>query len=176
MGLVYAIPGFNNFLVYNNSTRIDLYRVDGLAPTYYPGLPGRGKFENVTMTWWVYRTRGFKIDYSYMLGGSKKVGGTRAINQLFLLREAEIFKEWIDDIFPEENTTITQVEIPLKEIVTYPMNFDKTIMQGSFWSDHEDWQYDLKVCYYIDLSKCKEIPVTTMKLGNKTYRDLNAST
>ncbi|GAI87754.1 unnamed protein product [marine sediment metagenome] len=157
MPTVKDIPGFGEIGLYPTDKRIDLYRVTGLAPTYDPQAPGIGIFENVTMNWWVPRTIGFKIDYPFMLNGNVENNRMLAINQLFLLREAELFKEWIDGLYPEENTTITQVEVPIKEIACYPADFRFATLEGSFWCNHIDWQYDLKICSYIDLSKCKEI-------------------
>jgi len=92
-----------------------------------------------------FKVAGRGVSYEDMIG----------ISQLFLLREAEMFKEWIDEVFPEENTEMVKVEYPLTDIVTYPFDYNEEEKHGSFWSNHIDWLYDLAVCYYIDINNVK---------------------
>lgn len=136
----------------------DLYRVRGVAPTYTNPLLG-GVFENLTMNWWVFRRHMMAVDYETILGKEFDYYENRtelvAINQLFLLREAEMFKEWIDNIYPEENTEIIKVEYPIVDPSPYIAYWNKDLNVGSFWSIPHDWLYDLAVCYFIDINNVK---------------------
>jgi hypothetical protein len=133
---------------------LDLYRVRGIAPTYTNKSIG-GVFENLTMNWWVYRRRAFAIDYSTAFTGTYEYKHIKALSQLFLLDEAEMFKRWIDAIYPEENTEILQVGFPIEPFEPYPYDYDEEKKQGSFWSNPPDYDFDLAVCYYIDTNNVK---------------------
>jgi hypothetical protein len=134
----------------------ELYRVYGVAPTYTNPILG-GTFENVVMNWWVWRQRFFFIDYRVVFGG-KDYGWLQvlAVAQMFLLREAQMFKEWIDNLYPEENTTIIKIEYPFPNDVTpFPVEWKNQC--GSRESKPYNYHYDLDVWYFIDISKCKLI-------------------
>jgi hypothetical protein len=132
----------------------DLYRVYGLAPTYTNPRRG-GMFENVTMNWWVLRQRFFYADYKIMFSTSGySWPQVSAVSQMFLLREAEMFKEWIDNLYPEENTTIIKVELPYpNDITPFPMEWKGR--RGSCCCRPYNYHYDLNVWYFIDLTNCK---------------------
>ncbi|MHA2086422.1 MAG: hypothetical protein ACXABD_21975 [Candidatus Thorarchaeota archaeon] len=136
----------------------ELYRVKGVAPTYTNHLIG-GVFENLTMNWWVFRRKIMPLDYETVLGRKydyeEDRGALIAANQLFLLREAEMFKEWIDEVYPEENTEIIKVDYPITDVIPYIAYWNVDAKAGSFWSQPHDWLYDLAVCYYIDTNNVK---------------------
>jgi hypothetical protein len=157
-------PG-GELIVYDNNP--GLYRVWGLAPSYTNGLIG-GTFHGLKMNWWVYRTLAMRIDYSDVLGqdnNSFAVKDLMAVNQCFLLEEAELFKGWIDKVFPEEKTRIEKIEKPIKNIEMYPLDWNEEEKRGSYWSAHTDWNYDLKICYYIDVKGKNPSPCTGDKNG-----------
>jgi hypothetical protein len=134
----------------------DLYKVYGLAPTYTNPRLG-GKFANVTMNWWVWRQRFFFFDYNKIFGG-EEYGWPQvlAVSQMFLLREAQMFKEWIDGLYPEENTTIVKVEYPFpNDITPYPIEWKDNC--GSLQSKPYNYHYDLDIWYFIDVTNCKVI-------------------
>ena len=132
----------------------DLYRVRGVAPTYTNRGIG-GVFYDLTMNWWVYRKQAFKLDYKIVFDRDFDYFDIIALNQLFLLEEAEMFKNWIDGVYPEEKTEIIKVDFPLGNTKPYPFSWDEEKKQGSFWSNPADWNYDLAVCYYIDINNVK---------------------
>ena len=132
----------------------DLYKVRGLAPTYTNDLIG-GVFENLTMNWWVFRRGLLKVNYLAMISEPISYDLMIAISQLFLLREAEMFKEWIDAIYPEENTELIKVDYPFKDTTPYPPLWSRKKKCGSFFSNPLDWLYDLTICYYIDTNNVK---------------------
>ena len=138
---------------YNGVTET-LYRVRGLAPTYTNNLIG-GVFENLVMNWWVYRRTAFAIDYNLVFNEQYDYDNIRAVSQMFLLKEAEMFKDWIDGVYPEENTEIIKVKQPMKAIKPYPYDYNEETKCGSFWSVPDNWHYDLAVCYYIDTNNVK---------------------
>jgi hypothetical protein len=133
---------------------VDLYRVKGVAPTYTNGLIG-GVFENLTMNWWVFRRATLRIDYDVLFNEPYDFSNIVAVSQCFLLEEAEMFKNWIDGIYPEEETEIIKVEQPMGAIEPYPLDYDMENKRGSFWSNPAEWLYDLAVCYYIDTNNVK---------------------
>lgn len=133
---------------------IELYQVVGIAPTYtYPAT--RKTYGKVTMNWWVYKSVPFRVNYENILGKKYSDGDMIAVNQLFLLEEAKLFKKWIDDLYPEENTKIIKVEYPAKKLRCHTLGFDG--VKGSLWNGHPFWHYAMQICYYIDLTKCKKL-------------------
>jgi len=138
----------------NSDQLIDLYRVTGVAPTYtFP--QGRQTWGNVTMNWWPLREMPFRVNYEHILGKRYTEDDMLAVNQLWLLEEAEIYKKWIDGIYPEEETVITKVVYPAKDLVSHRMDFDG--VKGSLWSAHPFWHYAFRVCYYINTTNCKKL-------------------
>ena len=85
----------------------DLYAVKGVAPTYTNRGIG-GVFYDLTMNWWVYRRQAFKMDYGLAFDGNFSALNIIALNQRFLLEEAEMFKNWIDNVYPEEKTELVK--------------------------------------------------------------------
>ena len=143
----------------SNNQFIDLYKVTGVAPTYTfntsSKLSGRQTWGNVTMNWWILRNFPFRINYEHILGDEYTENNMIAVNQLWLLKEAELYKEWIDDIYPEENTVITKVKYPAKDLRIHAMDFDG--VKGSLWNAHPFWHYAIRVCYYVDTTDCKKL-------------------
>jgi hypothetical protein len=133
---------------------IDLYRVRGLAPTYTNPKRG-GTYENVVMNWWVWRQDFFHVAYDVMFG-TKEYNWVQvlALTQMFLLPEAEMFKKWIDNLYPEENTTIIKAEQPFPNDIV-PIQVGWTGKKGSCRCKPYNYHFDLDVWYYIDLTDCK---------------------
>lgn len=144
----------------NSSQEIDLYQVTGVAPTYtFPHndeVCGRQTWSNVFMTWWVIRSMPFRVNYGHIFGNDEfSEEDMLAVNQMWLLEEAELYKKWIDNLYPEEETKITKIEYPYKPHNAYRINFDG--VKGSLWSAHPFWHYAWRVCYYIDTTNCKKL-------------------
>ena len=150
-----VLPGRKNGDLYTRKgVTPDLFMVRGVAPTYTNKLIG-GVFYDLTMNWWVYRRNAFKIDYGALIGDPFSFLDLVAVNQFFLKEEAEIFKNWIDGVYPEEKTEMIRVDFPIGHREPYPFSWNKKKKQGSFWSNPADWNYDLAVCYYIDTNNVK---------------------
>lgn len=138
----------------NQDKKIDLYSVTGLAPIYtFPHT--RQSWGNVFMTWWVLRPVPFRVNYEHIFGEEYTEQNMTAVNQLWLLEEAELYKKWIDGIYPEEETKITKLEYPYKPHESYELDFDG--VKGSLWSAHPFWHYAFRVCYYMDTTHNKKL-------------------
>jgi hypothetical protein len=137
---------------------IDLYRVEGIAPTYTFPHGKRQCWGKVHLHWWPVRAIPFRVNYGTILG---KEGFTMdevaAVNQMWVLGEAELYKRWIDDIYPEENTKIIKVEYPATDLKSFPIDWDAENCEGSLWSAHAFWHYAFRVCYYIDTKNNKKL-------------------
>lgn len=140
---------------------VDLYRVEGIASTYTFPHEVNGKIQcwgKVHLHWWPSRYMPLRINYEKVFGGTEyTVDEMCAVNQLWILDEAEIYKRWIDDIYPEEETKIIKMEFPLKGLESYPTDWNTETMEGSLWSAHPFWHYSWQVCYYIDTTNNKKL-------------------
>ena len=142
----------------NQGIRIDLYKVTGIAPTYtfpHDTLCGRRTWKNVIMNWWILRDMPFRVDYKYIFGDNCSDKDIVAANQSFLFKEAELYKDWLDGLYPEENTEITKIKYPAIDLPAYAIDFDGE--KGSLWSVHPLWHYAWRICYYIDTRNCEKL-------------------
>ncbi|KKL60158.1 hypothetical protein LCGC14_2208110 [marine sediment metagenome] len=140
---------------------VDLYKVEGVAPTYtFPhDIDGKRQcWGQVKLHWWPTRKIPYRINYNKVFGTQDyTMDELCAVNQLWILEEAEIYKKWIDGIYPEENTVITKVEYPAKGLKSYPTDWDINNGEGSLWSAHAFWHFSWQVCYYIDTRNNKKL-------------------
>lgn len=132
-----------------------LYVMRGLAPTYWNGQLG-GKYKNVTMNWFRDRLHPLRINYTKVFGQENyDFDNVLAVNQLFLGEEAYLFKVWMDDIYPEENTAIYPVMYPITENPGSPPHGVWEDKKGSFHCFDGRWTYDWLISYWVDVSECE---------------------
>lgn len=127
-----------------------LYKVWGMAPTYTFPKDGT-KYYNLKMNWWILRNHPFVANYTEILGQSDyTVEQVMYVNRFFLKHEAEAWKEWLDKIYPEENTQMEIINYPM-EYKPFEINaFTSEIGYGSNVCFEGRWFYDFQICYYID--------------------------
>ena len=137
-----------------------LFTIHGLAPTYYSPSLG-GKYANVKMHWFRGRTHPLRINYNEVFGREKyKLESVQAVNQMFLAEEAQIFKVWMDAIYPEEETTIYRVVYPIeRELPMIPIGQYAKGEGGSFTSFDYRWTHDWIIRYWVDVTKCDLVGV-----------------
>jgi len=135
-----------------------LYTLHGLAPTYFSDHLG-GKFANVKMHWTRGRTHPLQLNYNEVFGGKEyTTRNVQAVNQLFLKEEAEIFKTWIDGIYPEENTQIYEISYPLDTDIDYvPAGWAIKETGGAFICFDYRWRWDWIITYWVDVRECEKV-------------------
>lgn len=137
---------------------VDLYKVEGIAPTYTFPKEKRQCWGKVHLHWWPTKSLPYRINYGKVFGREDfTMDEIAAVNQLWMLEEAEIYKKWIDKIYPEEETKIIKVEYPATDLKSFPTTFDNENGVGSLWSAHKFWHYAFQVCYYIDTTNNKKL-------------------
>ena len=135
-----------------------LYRVEGTAPKYRNDAYLGGQFANVRMHWFMERNRMMSINYPEILGRDDyNVSEIEAVNELFLLGEAALWKEWMDSVYPEENTELIPVEYPMDRPVPYGTLPIIHGVSGPFYCHDLRWIYDLDVRYWVDVTDCPKI-------------------
>ena len=136
-----------------------LYGMRGLAPTYWSNQLG-GKYKNVTMNWFRDRLHPLRINYNGVFEREDyDLASVAAVNQLFLGEEAYIFKAWMDNIYPEENTAIYPVKYPIKENLAPPPSGVWEKGKGSFHCFDGRWTYDWVISYWVDVTECEFVGV-----------------
>ena len=134
-----------------------LYRVRGVAPAYRNDGHLGGQYADVVMKWYMERRRTLFVNYDEIFGREDyDLVEVDALNECFLLEEAELWTNWINSVYPEENTKIFPLEYPVKKIESFERPI-YPLKSGSFHCFDARWYFDLQVKYWVDITECKKL-------------------